>query len=94
MPEAKDQKVSYMEEKIFEISAKEVTIEVVDEATGKTYRRTLPIDYYETANGLVLRGENLDGSVSQIVFYSSRGMQRMQDLTGGGPNEDPCGTHK
>ena len=34
-----------MEEKIFEISAKEVTIEVVDEATGKTYRRTLPIDY-------------------------------------------------
>ena len=94
MPEAKDQKVSYMEEKIFEISAKEVTIEVVDEATGKTYRRTLPIDYYETANGLVLRGENLDGSVSQIVFYSSRGMQRMQDLTGKGPDEDPCGTHK
>ena len=94
MPEAKDQKVSYMDEKIYEISAKEVTVEVVDEATGKTYRRTLPIDYYETANGLVLRGENLDGSISQIVFYSSRGMQRMQDLTGGGPNEDPCGTHK
>ena len=90
----KMQKVFYMEEKIFEISAKEVTIEVVDEATGKTYRRTLPIDYYETANGLVLRGENLDGSISRIVFYSSRGMQRMQDLTGGGPNEDPCGTHK
>ena len=94
MPKAKDQKVSYMEEKIYEISAKEVTVEVVDEATGKTYRRTLPIDYYETANGLVLRGENLDGSVSQIVFYSSRGMQRMQDLTGKGPDEDPCGTHK
>ena len=50
-----------MEEKVFEISAKEVTVEVVDEATGKVYRRTLPIDYYETANGLVLRGENLDG---------------------------------
>ena len=82
-----------MEEKIFEISAKEVTIEVVDEATGKTYRRTLPIDYYETANGLVLRGENLDGSVSQLVFYTARGMQRMQDLTGKGPDEDPCGGH-
>ena len=90
----KMQKVFYMEEKIFEISAQEVTVEVVDEATGKTYRRTLPIDYYETANGIVLRGENLDGSISQLVFYSSRGMQRMQDLTGGGPNEDPCGTHK
>ena len=83
-----------MEEKIFAISAKEVTIEVVDEATGKSYRRTLPIDYYETANGLVLRGENLDGSISQLVFYTSRGMQRMQDLTGGGPDEDPCGSHK
>ena len=94
IPSAKDQKVFYMEEKVFEISAKEVTIEVVDEATGKTYRRTLPIDYYETANGLVLRGENLDGSISQLVFYSARGMQRMQDLTGKGPDEDPCGTHK
>ncbi len=83
-----------MEEKIFVISAKEVTIEVVDEATGKTYRRELPIDYCETANSLVLRGENLDGSVSQLVFYTARGMQRMQDLTGGGPDEDPCGTHK
>lgn len=92
-PEVEIRKVFYMEEKIFEISAKEVTIEVVDEATGKTYRRTLPIDYYETANGLVLRGENLDGSISQLVFYTSRGMQRMQDLTGGGPDEDPCGGH-
>ena len=53
-----------MEEKVFEISAKEVTIEVIDEATGKLYRRTLPIDYYETANSLVLRGENLNGSIS------------------------------
>ena len=83
-----------MEEKVFQITASEVTVEVVDEATGKMYRRTLPIDYYETANGLVLRGENLDGSVSQLVFYSDRGMQRMQDLTGKGPDEDHCGTHR
>lgn len=82
-----------MDEKISQISAKEVTVEVMDEATGKVYRRTLPIDYYETANGLVLRGENLDGSISQLIFYSARGMQRMQDLTGKGPNEDPCGGH-
>lgn len=88
------QKVKHMDEKIFEISAKEVTIEVIDETTGKTYRRTLPIDYYETANGLVLRGENLDGTVSQLVFYTARGMQRMQDLTGKGPDEDPCGSHR
>ena len=83
-----------MDEKICEINAKEVTIEVKDEATGKVHRRTLPIDYFENANGLVLRGENLDGSISQLVFYSARGMQRMKDLTGGGPDEDPCETHK
>ena len=83
-----------MDDAIFELSAKEVTVEVVDEATGKVYRRTLPIDYYENANGLVLRGENLDGSVSQLIFYSARGMQRMQDLTGKGPDEDPCGSHR
>ena len=82
-----------MDGKGFAISAKEVTVEVVDEATGKLYRRTLPIDYYETANALMLRGENLDGSISQLVFYSARGMQRMQDLTGKGPDEDPCGSH-
>ena len=82
-----------MDGKVFSISAKKVTVEVVDAATGKLYRRTLPIDYYETANALVLRGENLDGSISQLVFYSARGMQRMQDLTGKGPDEDPCGSH-
>ena len=82
-----------MDGKVFAISAKEVTVEVVDEATGQLDRRTLPIDYYETANALVLRGENLDGSISQLVFYSARGMQRMQDLTGKGPDEDPCGSH-
>ena len=83
-----------MDETVFAITAKEVTVEVVDEASGKLYRRTLPIDYYENANGLVLRGENLDGSVSQLIFYSARGMQRMQDLTGKGPDEDPCGSHR
>ena len=83
-----------MDGEIFEISASEVTIEVVDGRTGKVYRRTLPINYYENANGLVLRGENMDGSVSQLVFYSARGMQRVQDLTGKGPDDDPCGSHK
>ncbi len=83
-----------MNEDIFQISAREVTLEVTDSVSGKTYRRTLPIDYLETANTLVLRGENLDGSLSQLVFYTARGMQRLQDLTGNGPDKDPCGTHK
>ena len=78
-------------DKIFEITAKEVTIQVKDERTGEQYSRTLPIDYYENANVLKLSGENLDGSSSSIVF---RGMERLKDLTGKGADHDPCGTHK
>ena len=81
-------------DKIFEITAKEVTIQVKDERTGEQYSRTLPIDYYENANVLKLSGENLDGSSSSIVFYSVRGMERLKDLTGKGLDHDPCGTHK
>ena len=81
-------------DKIFEITAKEVTTQVKDERTGEQYSRTLPIDYYENANVLKLSGENLDGSSSSIVFYSVRGMERLKDLTGKGVDHDPCGTHK
>ncbi len=83
-----------MGDRYFEISAKSVTIEVRDEKTGEIFRRELPIDYYENANGLRLQGENLDGSFSQLVFYSARGLERLQGLTGKGPDEDPCGTHQ
>ena len=82
-----------MDEKVFEITAQEITVEVKDAATGKIYRRELPIEYYENANGLSLRGENRDGSVSQMVFYTARGLERMKGLTGKGPDEDPCGSH-
>lgn len=81
-------------DKIFEITAKEVMIQVKDERTGEQYSRTLPIDYYENANVLKLSGENLDGSSSSIVFYSVRGMEKLKDLTGKGVDHDPCGTHK
>ena len=81
-------------DKIFEITAKEVTIQVRDERTGVEYSRTIPIDYYENANVLRLSGENLDGSSSSIVFYSVRGMEKLKDLTGKGVDHDPCGTHK
>ena len=56
------------EKELFEISASTVTVEITDEATGEVFRRELPIDYYENANFLRLRGENLDGSISQLVF--------------------------
>ena len=81
------------EKELFEITASMVTVEITDEATGQIFRRELPIDYFENANFLRLSGENLDGSVSQLVFYSSRGIERMKDLTGKGPDKDPCGGH-
>ena len=82
-----------MDKELFEITASMITVEITDEATGEVFRRELPIDYYENANFLRLRGENLDGSISQLVFYSSRGIERMKDLTGKGPDKDPCGGH-
>ena len=82
-----------MENELFEIIAHEVTVEVKDEQTGEVFRRELPIDFYENANFLRLSGENLDGSMSQLVFYSSRGLERMKDLTGKGFDHDPCGGH-
>ena len=81
-------------DEIFEITAKEVTIQENDARTGTVYSRTLPIDYYENANVLKLSGENLDGSSSSIVFYSARGIERLKDLTGKGLDHDSCGTHK
>ncbi len=78
---------------IFEITAHEVTIEVRDERTGELFRRTLPMDFYENANVLKISGENLDGSVSTIAFYSARGVEKLKDLTGRGLDYDPCGTH-
>ena len=84
-----------MDEKddVFELMADSVIVEITDRQSGEVYRRELPIDYYENANFLRLRGENMDGSISQLVFLSARGIERMKDLTGKGPDHDPCGGH-
>ncbi len=84
-----------MDEKdeVFELMADSVIVEITDSQSGEVYRRELPIDYYENANFLRLRGENMDGSISQLVFLSARGIERMKDLTGKGPDHDPCGGH-
>ena len=82
-----------MGEELFEIIAHEVTVEVRDENTGEIFRRELPIDYFENANFLRLSGENLDGSLSQLVFYTPRGIERVKDVAGKGPDHDRCGGH-
>ena len=82
-----------MGEELFELRAETVIVEVSDPQTGKIYRRELPIEYYENANFLRLSGENLDGSLSQLVFYTPRGIERVKDITGKGPDHDRCGGH-
>ena len=82
-----------MNDELFEIVAHEVTVEIRDENTGEVYRRELPIDYYENANFLRLRAENMDGSLAQLVFYTPRGIERVKDITGKGPDHDRCGGH-
>ena len=85
--------MDHKENEFFEITATTVTVEVKDAYTGEVFRRELPIDYYENANFLKLSGENMDGSVSQLIFYTPRGVQRVKDLTGKGFDRDPCGGH-
>ncbi len=79
---------------IKEIRASSVTVEVTDEITGQTFRRSFPIDYLETSSLVRLQGENHQGEPSEIVFYTSFGMKKLGDLTGHGIDYDPCGTHK
>ncbi len=78
---------------IYSIVASEVTVEVTDRQTGKTFKRTLPINYFENSNGLRLQGEGLDGKPAELVFFSDSGVNKLRDMTGGGPDEDPCGGH-
>ena len=82
-----------VDEELFELTASVVTVEITDERTGRVYRRELPVDYYENANFLRLSGENMDGSLSQLVFYTPRGIERARDITGKGADHDPCGGH-
>lgn len=76
-----------MEDKRFELRAELVTVEVSDPQTGEIFRRELPIEYYENANFLRLRGENFDGSLSELVFYTPRGIQKLKDVSGSGADK-------
>lgn len=79
------------EQSIGKIEADEVLIEVIDKVTGKGFRRTLPLKYVETDNGVVLMGETLDGKPSEIHFLSELAFGKIQDVVGKGPDHDRCG---
>lgn len=72
------------------IEADTVIVEVIDNTTGKIFRRTLPIKYLETDNGIQLFGETIEGTPSQIAFYSDTAMTKMSDLLGLGPDAPRC----
>ena len=73
------------------IEARSVIVEVTDRETGIVYRRDLPLKYYETDNGIILSGETSDGKPSDITFLSDTAIERINDLTGKGPDTPRCG---
>ncbi len=72
------------------IEADTVIVEVIDNHTGKRFRRSLPIKYIETDNGIRLSGETIDGTLTQIVFYSETAMTKINELLGNGPDKPRC----
>ena len=78
---------------IDQINASTVIIEVIDAQTACSYRRQLPLTFYENDNGIRLQGENLLGESTEIAFLSAKALAKMHDLTGQGPDVDHCGQH-
>lgn len=72
------------------ITAPNAVVEVVDEATGRLYRRYLELGYEESDNGLRLLGEDMSAAPVQIVYLSESALARMRELRGGGPETPRC----
>ena len=66
------------------LEANEAVVEFLDKNTGKLFRRKLPINCLETANGIVLSGETMDGQSSKIAFLSESALHKINDLVGKG----------
>ncbi len=74
-------------EECFEIiEADSVILEVVDKTTGCLYRRQVPLCYHENSNGIMLKGENLEGKSAVIALLSHQALEKFSDLIGRGPD--------
>lgn len=73
------------------IEADSIVVEVTDKLTGEVFRRTLPVAYVETDNGIILAGETLAGEPCEIALLSATGLARLKDVFGKGPDTDRCG---
>ena len=78
---------SELPETIDKIEAGSVVVEVCDENTGRIFRRELPVNYHENDNGIILTGESMDGSPSEITFLSDTAAKKIIDITGRGPDK-------
>lgn len=72
------------------LSAHTVTVEFQDDTQKRIYRRTLPLDYEENNNGIVLTGENIHGMESSIAFLSNTAAEKIMALTGVGWENPRC----
>lgn len=73
-----------------QIEAEMIVVEVMDQKTGRLFRRSLPVMFRETANGLILSGETAQGKASQIAFLSDTALQKIADVTGKGLDAPRC----
>lgn len=72
------------------LSASTVTIEFKDDTQKSVYRRTLPLDYEENNNGIVLKGEDINGNPAAIAFLSDSAADKIMALTGKGWETPRC----
>jgi hypothetical protein len=72
------------------ISASNVVLEVMDQGSGRLYRRYLELGYEENDNGIRLSGENIAGKAVHILFLSDTALKKMNDLRGAGPDIPRC----
>ncbi len=76
-----------------QIEAEMITVEVIDKHSGKKFRRSLPIQYLENGNGIILSGETLDGKPANIHLLSTAALSRISELFGKGADRPRCSEH-
>ncbi len=75
------------------ISADNVRLVVKDDTTGRVFLRHLPLEYSESSNGVVLKGETFAAQPTKIVFLTEFALGKLLELQGKGQDEHVCDGH-
>ncbi|HHX19488.1 MAG TPA: hypothetical protein GX728_03510 [Clostridiaceae bacterium] len=75
------------------ISADNVRLVVKDNTTGRVFMRHLPLEYSESSNGVVLKGETFAAQPTKIVFLTEFALGKLLELQGKGQDEHVCDGH-